>query len=272
MVTTNHENNHLTNVLNENGDVIKGIVEIFAGSAYSLFLKNDGTVSTVGYNGYGQLGNGTTTNHSLPVKVLHANGTALSGVVSISGGLYHSVYLRNDGTVWATGRNNYGQLGDGTVLDRINPVQVLAANGSPLTGIVEISAGDYHTLYRMNDGTVWATGYNFFGFLGDGTQMDRSLPVQVIHSDGTILNDVVQVSATTHRSCFLQSNGTAWGVGIGHNGELGDDWQVGNLTKIKNSEGLDFTGLVEICATSNHTTYLRSDGTVWSSEVTPWDN
>lgn len=68
--------------------------------------------------------------------------------------------LKDDGTVWAWGRNNYGQLGDDTIIDRHTPVQV-----SGLTDVVQISSGDSHSMALKSDGTIWACGYNAYGEL-----------------------------------------------------------------------------------------------------------
>jgi alpha-tubulin suppressor-like RCC1 family protein len=83
--------------------------------------------------------------------------------------------LKNDGSVWGTGFNGPGTLGDGTNTNRVSPVQ------SPfLTNIIEIAANGWHSLFLKNDATVWATGYNSNGQLGDGTLINRSTPVQVL--------------------------------------------------------------------------------------------
>ena len=113
-----------------------------------LPLKADGTVWAWGKNGYGQLGDGTTTGHVVPARV-----AGLTGVVSIAGGALHSLALRSDGTVWAWGDNSVGELGDGTTTLRAAPVQVAG-----LTGVVEISTTYYHSVARKSDGTVWTWG------------------------------------------------------------------------------------------------------------------
>ena len=71
------------------------------------------------------------------------------------------------------------KVGDGTTTRRLNPVQVTNVDGSGLSGVIGISAGSANTVYLINDGTVWATGQNTSGQLGDGTTTDRSNPVQV---------------------------------------------------------------------------------------------
>ena len=69
-----------------------------------MYLKSDGTVRAAGYNVNGELGDGTTTQRTNPVQVKNADGTELSGVISISTGRNHTAYLKSDGTVWATGK------------------------------------------------------------------------------------------------------------------------------------------------------------------------
>jgi len=114
------------------------------GSIQSYYLWNtyfsvpplQNTVLAWGYNGYGQLGDGTTTNRSIPIQV-----SSLNGISAIAAGYGHTVSLKSDGTVWAWGFNNFGQLGDGTTIDRFIPVQV-----SGLSGVSAIAAGHSHTV------------------------------------------------------------------------------------------------------------------------------
>jgi alpha-tubulin suppressor-like RCC1 family protein len=152
---------------------LNGISAISCGFVHSLFVRKiDGTVWACGNNGYGELGDGTTTNRSTPVQV-----SGLTGIIAVAGGSYHSLFLKKDGTVWACGWNNTGQLGDGTFIDRSTPVQV---NG--LTGIIAIAAeygGNGHSMFLKNDGTLWVCGSNNQGQLGDGTALPHSIPEQV---------------------------------------------------------------------------------------------
>ncbi len=152
---------------------LTGITAIAGGYGHSMALKNDGTVWIWGFNSNGQLGNGTSgfgTETNVPAQL-----TALSGIVAIEAGDYHSLALKNDGTIWTWGLNQYGQLGNGTIVDSNVPVQV----GS-LTGIAAIAGGYAHSVALRNDGTVWAWGRNNWGQLGDGTNTDSHLPTQVM--------------------------------------------------------------------------------------------
>ena len=96
------------------------------------------------------------------------------GILIIAEGWDHSLALKGDGTVWAWGYNEYGELGNGTNSDSNVPVQVLG-----LTGITAITEGWDHSLALKGDGTVWAWGYNGSGQLGNGTNINSNVPVQV---------------------------------------------------------------------------------------------
>jgi alpha-tubulin suppressor-like RCC1 family protein len=97
----------------------------------------------------------------------------MTGVQAVSAGDLHTMILKTDGMLWATGRNAAGQLGDGTLTNRSSPVQVM-------TGVRAVSAGYSHTMIIKTDGTLWATGLNNEGQLGDGTVSFRVTPVRTV--------------------------------------------------------------------------------------------
>ena len=153
---------------------INGVTAIAGGQLHSLALKSDGTVWAWGFNLDGQLGNGTNTTTypyglDTPVQVL-----GLTGVIAIAGGGAHSLALKSDGTVWAWGQNNKGQLGNGSFTGSNTPVQT-----SGISGVTAIAGGVSHSLALKSDGTVWAWGYNLDGELGNGTYTDSNTPVEV---------------------------------------------------------------------------------------------
>lgn len=199
---------------------LTGITAIAAGYFYSLFLKNDGTVWAVGYNSYGQLGIGTTELYkTTPVQV-----SSLTGIIAIAAGDKHSLFLKNNGTVWAAGSNGAGQLGDGSLLSKIIPVQV-----SSLTGITKVAAGDNHSLFVKSDGTVWAVGANIYGQLGDGTAGGyKTTPVQV-----TSLTGITKVAGGNGHSLFVKNDGTVWATGWNFYGGLGDGTTVDKKTPVQ---------------------------------------
>jgi len=143
-------------------------VKISGGNDYTLGLSEDGTVWSWGGNGLGQLGDGTKNASNAPVQV-----SGLSNIVDISAGYDHAGALKSDGTVWAWGQNILGQLGNGLTAMSTAPVQV------QLPGSVESieSASTAHNFAVKADGTIWAWGWNANGQLGDGTSVNRLLPV-----------------------------------------------------------------------------------------------
>jgi len=167
---------------------LSGVVAIAAG----LAMKADGTVWVKWYWDPIEKRWGT------PEKV-----PGLSGVVAITAGWPHAVALKRDGTVWAWGENRYGQLGDGSTLDRNTPVQVRG-----LSGVVAITAGLFHTVALKKDGTVWAWGANHNGQLGDGSTANSFVPVQV-----AALSGIVSIAAGDSRTAAIGAEGTVWGWG-----------------------------------------------------------
>jgi alpha-tubulin suppressor-like RCC1 family protein len=143
----------------------------------------------------------------------------LSGVKSIAGGNFHSLALKDDGTLWAWGWNLWGQLSDATTQDRSTPVRV-----QNLSGVFAIAAGGDHSLALKGNGlvscftlpscTVWGGGENSSGQLGDGTTNDRSTPAQVVSGEppGNYLSGVTAIAAGLGYSLAVKTDGTvrAW--------------------------------------------------------------
>jgi PKD repeat protein len=140
--------------------VSSNVTAIASGGYHSLFLKSDGSLWAMGYNGFGQLGDGTTDNGNfetnLPEMIVPSNVTA------IAAGVEHSLFLKSDGSLWAMGYNGFGQLGDGTYNETDVPEMIVSSN------VTAIAAGGYHSLFLKSDGSLWAMGYNRFGQLGAG--------------------------------------------------------------------------------------------------------
>ena len=216
-------------------------------TANSVFLSTSGSVSGWGYNGVGELGDGTLTDRTAPVQAPN-----LTGVVAVSAGLDHSLAVRSDGTVWAWGANAYGQLGDGSLTTRASPVQVPG-----LTGVTAVAAGAYQSLALRADGTVRSWGFNALGQLGDGTTTDRRLPVAVAGLSG-----VKAVAGGVFHNVALKSDGTVWTWGWNGVGQLGDGTLTDRRTPMRVTA---LTAMTSVSAGAYHSVATRgSDGTVWA--------
>jgi alpha-tubulin suppressor-like RCC1 family protein len=169
----------------------------------------------------------------------------------VAGGVYHTVALRQDGTVWTFGGNGSGQLGDGTSVGRTLPSAVAG-----ITGAIRIAAGGSHTVALRSDGTLWSWGQNAQGQLGDGTTTGRSLPVAV-----SGLSNVIEVASHFDHTLALKNDGTVWAWGRNIAGQLGDGTTT-NRTAPVQVQGL--SNVVAIAAGFNHSLALASDGTVWA--------
>ena len=147
--------------------VMTGVQSIAAGDYHSLMVKTDGTLWGCGNNSYGQLGLGDLVFSTIQIEPIQL----MSDVQSVSAGAYHTMILKKDGTLWACGRNDNGELGIGNFTNQRQPVKVMQSTAS----------GYYHTLILKKDGTVWACGNGTYGQLGFGPNDKlREIPVRTI--------------------------------------------------------------------------------------------
>jgi len=200
------------------------VVDVAAGDQHSLAVKSDGTVYAWGGNGHGQLGIGTNDDHTIPYQVHGPDNVGyLTGIIKVAAGANFSLALRNDGTMWAWGENYYGQLGIHSNNDHTVPYQVHGADDVDyLTDVVDIAAGDRHTLAVTSDHAVYAWGDNGHGQLGIGTNDNHTVPYQVHGADNVgYLTGIIEVDAGKYFSLTLRYDGTVWAWGEGGDGQLG---------------------------------------------------
>ena len=193
------------------------------------------------------------------VKV-NVNGAEGKNRPKIVGGLNHVIALKANGTVWAWGGNEYGELGLGDNYYRAEPIQI-RINGQRITEAVDIAAGNEFTLILMSDGTVWSSGYNGHYELGDGTTSTAYTFRRVqIDDEGTPLRDIIAVSACQNSCYALMKDGTVWAWGYNYYGQLG---QKNTSTLAYPTRMQKVSNIIQIEAGDHNIKMLDADGSVW---------
>jgi alpha-tubulin suppressor-like RCC1 family protein len=170
--------------------------------------------------------------------------------VKVATGVDHTVVILSDGSLWAWGANSNGQVGDGTINNRLTPFQV-----SPGSTWTDVTAGKFYTVAIKSDGTLWAWGINTYGTLGDGTYVDRLVPVQIgAH------NDWAAVSAGSDHTLALKKNGTLWAWGRNQACEIGNGNKL--IQAVPVQIGMD-TDWSTIGAGSSHSHAIKTNGALW---------
>jgi len=222
-----------------------GIMEITAGNHHTCGLTTSNAVKCWGGNFYGQLGDGTNTDHYAPVDVSGLS----SGISAISAGASYTCALTCSGGVKCWGYNYYGQLGDGTNDNRYSPVDVSGLS----SGIVEISAGWNHTCALTASGGVKCWGNNSSGQLGNGNNSNSNVPVDV----SGLSSGVFKISAGASHTCAVtDSNIKCWGSNS--TGQLGDGTNTNRKVPVDVS-GLS-SGIAEISTKGSHTCAQNTSG------------
>ncbi len=254
----------------------------------SFAIKADGTAWAWGENYYGQLGIGsnyTVINGKAQV------GTSTNWKSISNGGFFRTIGLMTDGTLWAWGNNDLGQLGDGTRINKDSPVQIGADNdwqsistdrhtsyavkndGSlwkwgesgedkptrwgNSSDWLSVSAAHYSFFAIKKDGTLWAWGDNSYGQLGNGTRDFYSVvPVQI----GTD-NNWKRIALGTYHTLAIKTDGTLWAWGFNARGELGDGTTTDRLSPVQIGTDTDWTS---ISAGEFFSLAIKENGTLWA--------
>lgn len=254
----------ITSQFDLNDDEI--IISISLGSRHSSALSSKGRIFTWGENLFGQVGDGTIDDRDTPIDItsqfdLNDGET----IVSVSLGHNHSSVLTSDGRVFTWGYNYSGQLGDGATSKKTTPVDITDAFELNLNEtIVYVSMNVHRSSAITSQGRVFTWGNNEFGQLGDGTRINRHVPIDITSqftlNEGEIIVSISYASA-------LSSENRVFTWGRNNSGQIGDGTMIDSSTpkditnQFNLNEGEVIVSVASISGVSSATT---SDGRIFT--------
>jgi len=214
---------------------------------HTCAIKRNGSLWCWGYNQYGQVGIGTNLIREFPFPVTVMPGVSFS---SVSVGGHHTCAIKTDGSLWCWGHNGYGQVGDGTNINKNSPIPVPGMS----SGVSSISLGWYHSCAIKTDGSLWCWGNNEYGQLGNGSYENKNSPVQIMPSG------VSSVSAGGHHTCAVKTDGSLWCWGDNSYGQIGNGTLGGSV-----SEPVQVipSGVSSVSSGWFHTCAIKQNGSLW---------
>lgn len=230
-----------------------------AGWRRSAGIKEDKSLWTWGWNGYGQLGDGTKTQRDAPVRVVSG-----SKWRAVALGFAHTLAIRDDGTLWAWGAQDDGRLGNNVnaTTQLTLPVQIGSANDWK-----SVAAGDRCSVAIKNDGSLWGWGQGTFGAAGATGQTTFLTPTR-IGAD----NDWVKLSVNTYKYAEIERImairtidlvNVLWGSGRNERGQLGNDSTTDTYT-LKSMLPAPANDFVVLSGVYAHTAAIKPDGSLWT--------
>jgi alpha-tubulin suppressor-like RCC1 family protein len=192
------------------------IISVGTGEAFSCALNGLGEMLCWGDNSQGQLGDGTRNSSLVPIMVSGLGGT----VESFSPGRQHVCAVLTSGNAKCWGDNSSGQLGDGNFFDRLVPTLISGLGGL----IASVASGYDHSCAVTILGDAYCWGNNFFGQLGDGTFVEKLIPVPVdgLTGTGTRIAFADEAAAGEFHTCIRTPSGAAYCWGDNISGQVGN--------------------------------------------------
>ena len=233
---------------------------ISCGGYHTVVLFSDGSVYACGWNSNGELGINSTEQKDVLTQMVDSENKEITGAINIACGAFHTVVLFSDGSVYACGLNNYGQLGIGNYNEQttLQPMSNL-----PITGAINIACGYYHTVVLFSDKTVYACGFNNWGQLGIGSSENQTTLQLMIDLPTSVSN----ISCGALYTIILFDNNTVYSCG---------DNQYGQLCQFNVFNTLIFNNMIlptnlnpgvvpiKVACGFYHTVVLFSDGSVYA--------
>ena len=175
----------------------KNIVDVYNSGSIVVAKDSEGKLYTWGYNGYGQLGNGTTEDSYMPVCISDIQNTPLNGknIVDVYSDDGTVIAKDSEGKLYSWGKNYSGQLGNGTTENSYMPVCISDITNSPLNGknIVDVYIDYFVVIAIDNEGKLYSWGHNWYGQLGNDITENSSMPICISNiEDSKIYNKKIK--------------------------------------------------------------------------------
>ena len=246
------------------------IIGIAAGIFNTAAITSEGRVFTWGYNGHGQLGDGTTISRDTPAEITsNFNLNTGETIIEITAGQYHTAAITSEGRIFTWGSNGYGQLGDGTIINRETPTEITSNfNLNESETVIEITAGNYHTAIITSEGRAFTWGRNENGQLGDGTSNTDAHPMPTEITSNFILNAeeiVLTITAEYYHTAAITSQGRVFTWGYNISGQLGDGTTTDRYTPTEITSNFNLNAgetVIAITAGRDHTAAITSQGRI----------
>lgn len=216
----------------------------------SSFFINNGVGYKTGDNSKGQLGVGNNTNSSSYQSPSSISG--FTNIKQIATGLAHTILVLDDGTVYSSGDNSYGQLGLGNTTNTYYTFTLIPT----LSNVKEVFCGAYHTVFILNDNTAYVCGRNDYGQLGTGDTTNVSTPTLVSFS-----SNIITAGCGTYHTIFVTGDKVAYGCGNSTTGELGLGDTTSALLPVSIS---GISNIKQVACGSNHTVFVLESGDVYT--------
>ncbi len=239
---------------------LTGWKQVESGGGHTGAIRDDGSLWMWGYNVRGQLGDNTVILRSTPRQISIAAAGGLTGWKQVSTGDSFTSALRTDGTLWCWGFNNFGQLGDNTIVSKSTPKQEFTSS----TNWKQISCGESYMAAIKTDGTLWSWGSNNYGQIGDNTgglsgATSKSTPRQELTSS----TNWKQVDCGGNHTAAIKTNGTLWSWGLGSSGQIGDN-SITFARSTARQESTASNNWKQVSGGSASTAAIKTNGTLWA--------
>ena len=255
--------------------VSKTIASITCGQSHTIGLDTTGVIHAWGYNGYGQLGNNSTTNSLIPVQISTFGSIVSKAIKSIACGRFHTIGLDTLGAVHSWGYNTQGQLGNNNSPNQSQvPVTISTYGSIASKTVTSIACGDYHTIGLDSTGAVHAWGYNNAGQLGNNNiGTDSPIPLQISTFGSLVSKTITSISCGQSHTVALDTTGVIHAWGNNASGQLGNNIDTSQSqipVNISTFGSLVSKTVTSIACGQSHTVALDSTGVVHAWGFNTW--